>query len=105
MLMLVGEVHQQNKNSKISLNKTFNLLNNMRLQVIQDGRGKDTGVFISIKDWNALKKKHKDLATLEYEKPTKEQLIMELKQAVIELKLIENGKLKARPIEELFDEV
>ena len=39
------------------------------------------------------------------EGPTKEQLLNELRQAVVELKLIEQGKLKARPAKALLDEL
>jgi hypothetical protein len=77
----------------------------MRLQVIQDSKGKATGVFIPISDWQELKKQHKDLAILEYEEPSKEQILQELKEAVIELKQVEQGKLKARPIQELLNEL
>lgn len=77
----------------------------MKLQVIQDSKGKATGVFIPISDWQELKKQHKDLAILEYEEPSKEQILQELKEAVIELKQVEQGKLKARPIQELLNEL
>jgi hypothetical protein len=77
----------------------------MRLQVIQDNRGKATGVFIPMSDWKELKKQHKGLEMLEYEEPTKEQILQELKEAVIELGLIEQGKLKARPANELLNEL
>ena len=77
----------------------------MRLQVIQDSRGKATGVFIPISDWQELKKQYKNLEVLEYEEPTKEQILQELKQAIIELTLIEQGKLKARPARELLNEL
>jgi len=33
----------------------------MNLQYISDNRGKTTGVFIPIKDWNRLKKRYKEL--------------------------------------------
>jgi len=36
----------------------------MRLQVIQDGYGTNTGVFIPINDWNAIVEKHEDLKAL-----------------------------------------
>jgi len=77
----------------------------MRLQLIQDGKGKATGVFIPIKEWDELKKKYKDLAVLEYEEPSKKQLLGEIKEALVELKLVEQGKLKARAIESLLDEL
>jgi len=79
----------------------------MRLQLIQDSKGKATGVFIPISDWNKLKKQNKNLEMLEaeYEEPSKMQLLQELKEAVTELKLIEQGKLKARPAKELLNEL
>jgi hypothetical protein len=77
----------------------------MRLQLIEDSKGKATGVFIPINDWKRLKKQYKTLGELEYEEPTKSQLLQELKEAVIELKLIEQGKLKARPAKELLNEL
>ena len=77
----------------------------MRLQMIQDDRGKATGVFIPIREWKQLKKQYSDLETLEYEEPTKEQILRELKEAIIELSLIQKGKLKARPAKELLNEL
>ncbi len=69
----------------------------MKLQVIQDGSGKTTGIYIPINEWKELKKQHKDLEELEYKEPSKKQLLVELKQAVTELTLIQKGKLKSRP--------
>ncbi len=77
----------------------------MRLQIIEDSKGKTTGVFIPINDWNKLKKQYKIPGELEYEEPSKAQLLQELKEAVTELKLIEQGKLKARPASELLNEL
>jgi hypothetical protein len=77
----------------------------MSLQIIQDGKGKTTGVYIPINKWKKLKKQYKDLEALEYDEPTKEQILLELKEAVIELKLIEQGKLKARSATALLDEL
>ena len=77
----------------------------MRLQVIQNSKGKPTGVYIPINEWNALKKQYNGLEVLEYKEPSKEQLIKELKQAVTELKLVEQGKLKTRPVKALLDEL
>jgi hypothetical protein len=81
--------------------------NAMKLQLIQDSKGKATGVFIPISDWNKLKKQNKNLEMMEaaYEEPSKKQLLQELKEAVTELKLIEQGKLKARPAKELLNEL
>jgi hypothetical protein len=77
----------------------------MKLQLIQDGKGKATGVFIPINEWRELKKKYKALEVLELEDQSKEDVLNGLKQAVTELKLIEQGKLKARPVKALFDEL
>lgn len=77
----------------------------MRIQFIKDSKGKATGVYIPISEWMSLKKQYKDLEDLEYDEPSKEQILQELKEAVNELKLVEQGKLKARPVEELLDEL
>ncbi|MBI5219285.1 MAG: hypothetical protein HY958_10185 [Bacteroidia bacterium] len=77
----------------------------MRLQVIQDGKGRAAGVFIPMTDWQKLKEQYKALEDLEYEEPTKEQILQELKEAVTELTLIQQGKLKARPAKELLNEL
>ena len=77
----------------------------MALQVIQNNKGKPTGVYIPIKQWNTLKKQYRELEVLENEDPTKEQIIEELKDAVKELSLIEQGKLKSRPVKALLDKL
>ncbi|GAB3022183.1 hypothetical protein GCM10027051_29370 [Niabella terrae] len=77
----------------------------MRVQVIEDSKGKATGVYIPINEWKELKKQYRDLEALEYEEPTKVQILQELKEAVQELKLVEQGKLKARPAKELLNEL
>ena len=77
----------------------------IKLQIIEDNKGKAAGVFIPINDWENLKRKYKILNELEYKEPTKEELIQELRDAVIELKLIESGKLKARAATELINEL
>lgn len=77
----------------------------MKVQVIEDGKGKATGVYIPINDWAGLKKKYKGLEELEYNEPTRSQILQELAEAVTELKLIEQGKLKARNAQKLLDEL
>ena len=77
----------------------------MSVQLIANEKGKATGVFIPINEWKKLKKQYKDLGKLEYEEPSKEQLLRELQEAVIEIGLIEKGKLKARPAKALLDEL
>ena len=77
----------------------------MVAQIIKDSKGKDTGVFIPIGYWNKLKKQYATLADLETPTPTKNQLLQELKEAVAELKLIEQGKLKARSAKDFLNEL
>lgn len=77
----------------------------MKLQVIKDSKGNATGVYIPINEWKKLTKQHQDLEALEHTEPTKVQILQELKEAVQELKLIEQGKLKARPVKELLNEL
>jgi len=77
----------------------------MSIQVIQDEKGKTSGVYIPIKQWKSLKKQYKELELLEDEDPTKAQILADLKEAFQEIKLIEEGKKKARPIQELLDEL
>lgn len=77
----------------------------MNLQIIHDSKGNATGVFIPYNEWKTLKKQYKYLEKLENQEPTKEQLLMELKQAIKELNLIEQGKLKARPAKDLLNEL
>jgi hypothetical protein len=74
----------------------------MKLKVIKDIEGKEVGVFIPLKKWKQLKEHYSDLAELEYEEPSKQQLLQELKEAVIGLQLIEKGKLKSRPAKALL---
>lgn len=77
----------------------------MRLQMIQDSKGNAAGVFIPIEEWKQLKKQYSELEVLEYSEPTKEQILQELKEAVVELSQIQQGKLKARPVSELLHEL
>jgi hypothetical protein len=77
----------------------------MKLQVIQDSKGKATGVFIPYNEWKQLKKQYKDLEALENDEPTKEQILGGIREAVEEMKMIKAGKLKGRPVQELLDEL
>ena len=75
------------------------------MQVIQDSKGKATGVFIPYNEWKLLKKQCKDLEALENDEPTKEQILDGIREAMQEMKLIKAGKLKGRPVQELLDEL
>jgi hypothetical protein len=46
----------------------------MRVQVLQDGHGHNTGVFIPMNDWQAIIQKHEDLKALVNIEPPKKKL-------------------------------
>ena len=68
----------------------------MNLQYISDNRGKTTGVFIPIQEWEGLKEKFKGLEEEELGEQSKEEILSGLKLAVEEMNLVKRGKLKAR---------
>jgi hypothetical protein len=41
----------------------------MRLQVIQDGEGKSTGVFIPMEDWTLIKNQYPDIENIDSDLP------------------------------------
>ncbi|MBW8051661.1 MAG: hypothetical protein FVQ77_15255 [Cytophagales bacterium] len=77
----------------------------MNLQYISDSNGKTTGIFIPIKDWEVLKKRLKGLKQEEDTEPTKQGILDGIKQAVKEVNLIKQGKLKATPLKDFLDEL
>lgn len=77
----------------------------MGLQVIQDSKGKNTGVFIPYNEWNELKKHHKDLAALEQDEQSKEDTLNNIKKGLAEVKLFNKGKLKTTPAKDFLDEL
>ncbi|WP_157580127.1 hypothetical protein [Rudanella lutea] len=77
----------------------------MSVQVIHDSKGNPAGVFIPMRDWNQLKKKYTDLSSYEIEELSREQLISELKEAILELKAVEQGAKQARPLANLLNEL
>src|SRR5690625_38218 len=89
----------------IYLNSFLEVNYNMKIQIIQDDKGKPAGVFIPIEQWNKLRKKYSELDDLELKHSNTEQILEEFKEAMMELKNIEAGELKARPVKELLDEL
>jgi len=77
----------------------------MNLQYISDHTGKTAGVFIPLQEWEELKTRFDGLEEEEFGEPTKEEILLGLKQAVEELNLVKQGKLKARPAKDLLDEL
>ncbi len=77
----------------------------MSLQVIQGGNGKPTGVFIPINDWEVMKEQYQNLKVWEEPESTKEEILAGIKEAIEEMKLIRAGKIKAKSLIELLDEL
>ena len=78
----------------------------MRLQIIQDEKGKNAGVFIPYNQWRQLKKQHKELEALEQEEqPGKEQVLRNIKKGLKEVKQFRQGKLKTTPAKDFLNEL
>jgi len=77
----------------------------MNLQYISDSRGKTTGVFIPIQEWEVLKFKFKGLEEEELGEQSKVEILQGLQQAVGEINLVKQGKMKARNAKDLLNEL
>ena len=77
----------------------------MNLQYIRDNRGKTTGVFIPIQEWELLKSKFKGLEEEVLGDQSKEEILQGIQIAVEEMNLIKKGKLKARDAKDLLNEL
>ncbi len=77
----------------------------MSLQIIHGGNGKPTGVFIPINDWESMKNEYQNLQAWEEPEPTKAEILAGIKEAVEEVKLIKAGKLKAKSLKDLLNEL
>ena len=76
----------------------------MSLQYISDSIGKTSGVYIPIQEWNRLKKKYTILKMLEG-KDEDLKILNDLRDAVNDINLINQGKLKAKTFNEFLDEL
>lgn len=77
----------------------------MNLQYISDNRGKTTGVFIPIQEWELLKSKFKGLEEEVLGDQSKDEILQGIQIAVEEMNLIKKGKLKARDAKDLLNEL
>ena len=77
----------------------------MKTQYIYDHNGLPAGVFIPIKDWEMMKKEYQNLKVWEDPKPTKEEILAGIKEAVEEVKLIKARKIKAKSLKDLLNEL
>ena len=76
----------------------------MSLQYISDNKGKTSGVYIPIQEWNRLKRKYTILKVLEG-KVEDLKILDDLRDAVNDINLINQGKLKAKSFNEFLDEL
>jgi len=76
-------------------------MNIMDLQYIIDGRGHKSGVQLPIQDWEKIQKDLEELERLR----NKKLFLSELAEAVEEMKLIREGKVKARNAEDFLNEL
>ncbi len=78
----------------------------MNVQYISDRKGRRTGVYIPIKEWEKIKKRY-DLPTGEEDEPalTKEQLIADVKEALEEVKLYKQGKVQLQSARDFLNEL
>jgi hypothetical protein len=80
----------------------------MSFQITYDTKGEALGVFIPIEQWQAITKKHRDLAKLEknlYAEPSKEEIIKGTQQGMKEAQLHLKGKLKLKATSRLLKEL
>ena len=54
------------------------IIYNMGLQVIQDGYGNNTGIFVPITDWDVIIQKHQDLKALVNLEPSPKKKLSQL---------------------------
>lgn len=69
----------------------------MKTQIIQDHKGKPTGIFIPIEDWNNIKKKYPDIDHFDDELPQWQKDILDIR-----LNDLDNPE-KIKSIENLFE--
>lgn len=72
----------------------------MKLQVLQDNLGNQTGVYVPMEDWNLIKNNYPDIETLEQELPQWEKDIIDTR-----LETITKNPERLKPIESLFEEL
>ncbi|MFH1319028.1 MAG: hypothetical protein ABII90_00025 [Bacteroidota bacterium] len=76
----------------------------MNLQYISDNNGIPKAVIVPIKEWEHIRKVYLHFQK-EEKTAAKQQFLNELREAVENLNLVKQGKLKAKPLKELLDEL
>ena len=72
----------------------------MKLQVLQDNQGNQTGVYIPLEDWTLIKNNYPDIETIDQDLPQWEKDLIDNR-----LNSIANNPQRLRPINELLEEL
>lgn len=72
----------------------------MKLQVLHDSFGNQTGVYVPMEDWTLIKNNYPDIETLEQELPQWEKKLIDSR-----LEAIAKNPERLKPIESLFEEL
>ena len=72
----------------------------MKLQILKDNSGKETGVYVPIEDWTLIKNNYPDIETIEQDLASWEKDIIDSR-----LDVIARNPERLRPIEELLIEL
>jgi hypothetical protein len=72
----------------------------MKLQVLLDNFGNQTGVYVPMEDWTLIKNNYPDIDTLEQELPQWEKDLIDSR-----LEAIAKNPERLKPIESLFEEL
>ena len=72
----------------------------MKLQILKDNFGNQTGVYVPIQDWTLIKKNYPDIESLEPELPQWEKDLINSR-----LEAIAQNPERLKPIESLFEEL
>ncbi len=72
----------------------------MKLQVLQDNFGNQTGVYVPMEDWTLIKNNYPDIESLDKELPQWEKDVIDSR-----LEAITKNPKRLKPIEGLLDEL
>ncbi|WP_395061271.1 addiction module component CHP02574 family protein [Flavobacterium sp.] len=72
----------------------------MKLQVLQDNLGNQTGVYVPMEDWNLIKNNYPDIETLEQDLPQWEKDLIDTRLASIA-----KNTESLKPIDNLLEEL
>jgi hypothetical protein len=72
----------------------------MKLQVLQDSLGNQTGVYVPMEDWALIKTNYPDIETIDHDLPQWEKELIDSR-----LEAIAKNPKRLRPISELFEEL